>query len=93
MVRRLNLPQRVVLVAALGAGLGFFGLWLTTPGSFTGWVAYAPLSNTAIYASPGIGFHPWVRLLIWLALIAIWALVSLWLLRERSGSRERAVTG
>jgi len=92
-VRRLNFPQRVVVVAALGAGLGFFGLWLTTPGPFTGWTGYTPLTSTAIYGSPGGGLHPWVRLVVWLALIVIWVLVSLWLLGRPSGSRDGAVPG
>jgi len=92
-VGRLNPPQRVVLVAALGAGLGSFGLWLTTPGPFTGWTGYAPLTSTAVYASVTGGLPSWARLLIWLGLIGIWALASLWLLRRRPGSRDGAVPG
>lgn len=92
-MRRLNLPQRVVLVAAIGAGMGFFGLWLTTPGPFTGWTGYAPVTSTAIYGDAGAGLHQWVRLLIWLGLVGVWALVSLWLLRRRPGSGDGAVPG
>jgi len=84
--RRFNVQQRVVIVIGLGVGLYCFGGWVTTRGgSGSGWVAYAPLSNT-INASdlPGPGLHPWVRLLIWLALIAVWVVVGVVLLRSRS---------
>jgi len=78
--------QRVVVVVGIGAALFFFGGWLTTRGQGgSGWVAYAPLSDT-INASdlPGPGLRPWVRLLIWLALIATWVVVGVVLLRTRS---------
>ena len=84
--RAFNVRQRVVVVIGIGAALFFFGSWLTTRGQGgSGWVAYAPLSNT-INASdlPGPGLHPWVRLLIWLALIAIWVVAGVVLLRTRS---------
>jgi heme/copper-type cytochrome/quinol oxidase subunit 1 len=84
--RTLNIRQRAVVVVGIGAGLFFFGSWATTRGQGgSGWVAYAPLSNT-INASdlPGPGLHPWVRLLIWLALIAVWVVVGVVLLRSRS---------
>ena len=47
-------------LSELGAALFFFGSWLTTRWQGgSGWVAYAPLSNT-INASdlPGPGLHP-----------------------------------
>lgn len=82
----LNVRQRVVVIVGLGAGLYFFGSWLTTrgEGGSSGWVAYAPLSG-AVNASdlPGPGLHPWVRLLIWLALTAVWVVVGVGLLRQR----------
>jgi hypothetical protein len=77
---RFNLPQRIVLVVALGLAFFVFGAWATNPGSGGGyWVGYAPLSSPV---GPG-GLHPWVRLLIWLALIVVWAVVAVWLLRAR----------
>ena len=83
--RGLNTRQRVVVVIGTGAGLFFFGSWLTTRGQGgSGWVAYAPLSNTVNAAGPaGPGLHPWVRLLVWLALVAVWVVVGVVLLRSR----------
>src|SRR5664280_2435034 len=84
--RTFNIRQRAVVVVGIGAGLLFFGSWLTTRGQGgSGWVAYAPLTNT-INASdlPGPGLHPWVRLLIWLALITAWVVVGVVLLRSQS---------
>jgi len=92
--RSLNVHQRVVVVVGIGAGLFFFGSWLTTRGQGgSGWVAYAPLSNTINAADlPGPGLHPWVRLVIWLALIAVWVVIGVVVLRSRdpdsSGSAE-----
>lgn len=82
----LNTRQRIVVVIGLGVGLYFFGGWVTTRGGVgTGWVAYAPLSNTVNTANfPGQGLHAWVRLIIWLTLIAVWVLASVALLRSRS---------
>lgn len=84
--RTFNVRQRVVVVVGTGAALLFFGSWLTTRGQGgSGWVAYAPLSDTINATDlPAPGFHPWVRLLIWLALIAIWVAVGVVLLRTRS---------
>ena len=91
--KRLNLLQRIVLVVALGAGLSVFGLWVTTFGSYTGWVAYAPLNSAGAFAGPVSGLYSWVRLVIWLALIAIWALASMWLLRRSTGKSGSAAQG
>ncbi len=84
-LRGLSYGQRVVLVVALGVGLGSLGSYLVTLGSpSSGWVAYAPLTeHTGV---PGIGLHPWVRLLIWLALTVVWATCSLVLLRPSSST-------
>ncbi len=81
---RLNLRQRIVVVIALGVGLGFFGLWVTNQGPVGpfGWTGYAPL-RVATYGPDG-GLHPWVRLLIWLALTVVWAIASIVLLRSSS---------
>ena len=83
-LRALNSGQRLVVVVGLGLALYFFGGWVTTRDTFSGWVAYAPLSNTVNV--PGGGLHPWVRLLIWLALIFVWVLASVALLRTHSES-------
>ena len=77
----------MVVVVGLGAGLYFFGSWLTTRGEVGfGWVGYAPLSDF-----PG-GLHPWIRLLIWLALIVVWVGAGVVLLRSRAtdDASERA---
>lgn len=88
--RAFNIRQRVVVVIGFGAGLFFFGSWLTTRGEGgSGWVAYAPLSG-AINTSglPGPGLHPWIRLLIWLALIVVWVVVGVVLLRSRAAEES-----
>jgi len=79
--------QRVVVVIGFGAGLYFFGSWITSRGgTATGWTSYAPLSiNQPI--PPGSGLHPWVRLVIWLVLILVWVLSSVYLLRSPRPSR------
>ena len=74
----------------VGAGLFFFGSWLTTLGRVgSGWVAYAPLSNTIDASNlPAGGLHPWAPLMIWLALIGVWVLVGVVLLRSRSAEES-----
>ncbi len=78
--RSLNSGQKLVVVVGLGLALYFFGGWATTLNTFSGWVAYAPLSSTVNV--PGGGLHPWVRLVIWLVLILVWVLASVALLRS-----------
>ena len=51
------------------------GGYLTTLGSGTGWVGYAPLSNVPLEAIGGM--RHWIRLLIWLALVVVWVAFSL----------------
>jgi hypothetical protein len=89
----LNRVQRIVITIGLGLGMYVFGGWITTrggPGS--GWVAYAPLSNTLGPSDAIGGLHPWVRLLIWLALIAVWVMASVWLLRSSSDAGNSGPT-
>ena len=76
----MNSGQKLVIVVGLGIALHFFGGWATTHNTFSGWVAYAPLSSTVNV--PGGGLHPWVRLVIWLVLIVVWVLTSVALLRN-----------
>jgi hypothetical protein len=84
-IRRLNSPQRTILVIGMGIGLYLFGQWLigAWQGDSFGWVAYAPLSHTT---PPVIILHPWVRLAIWLALTGIWVISSLGILSTRNNS-------
>ncbi|HVC24837.1 MAG TPA: hypothetical protein VND23_03685 [Acidimicrobiales bacterium] len=79
-VRRLGLPQRVVLVAAIGAALLAVDAYVTNLDRFTGWTGYAPLTNGA---PPVGGLHPWVQLVVRLALVLVWAALSLPLLGAR----------
>jgi heme/copper-type cytochrome/quinol oxidase subunit 1 len=79
-IDRLSLPQRVVIVVALGLGLAAAGGFVTSLGRLAaGWYAYAPLTSTGYLPGPGI--PPWLRLIIWLALIVIWAAASVRLLK------------
>jgi hypothetical protein len=63
--RRLNRAQRVVVVIALGVVLDLLGGWITSLGSYTGWVSYAPLAVTTNLLYAGNGLQPWERLAIW----------------------------
>jgi hypothetical protein len=81
----LSKAQRVVVVIALGLGLGELGSYLVNIGNVvvSGWYAYSPL--TIGTAGPHTGLHRWMRLVIWLVLIGIWALGSIWVLRPAPG--------
>ena len=83
----LNVAQRVVVVSGLGIGLLFFGQWVTTRGSLSGWTGYAPLSNSFQLSG---GMQPWVRLIVWLALTLVWMVISLVLLKTRRKSEARS---
>jgi hypothetical protein len=80
--QRLNLGQRLVLVAALAASLFFFGSWVTSEGwdNNFGWTAFAPLSKGTFV--PVAELHSWVRLVVWLLLTLVWTVASLVLLRS-----------
>jgi len=86
--------QRVVLIVALAFALYVVGMWLTNLDThpFTGWVAYAPLSNTSFSPYVG-GLHPWVRVVIWLLLTIVWTVTSLSLLRPLRASHDEAPSG
>lgn len=74
-MRNLSLPQRVVLVVALGLILTGVEAY-AAPGS-SGWFGYAP--NTGTVFAPGedrLG-----RLALRVVLAAVWAAASLFLLR------------
>jgi heme/copper-type cytochrome/quinol oxidase subunit 1 len=80
----LSKSQRVVVVIALGLGLGAVGGYRVSLGGghAFGWTGYAPLTPAA-YA-PGRGLNAWLRVLIWLVLIGLWAVASVTLLRPSS---------
>jgi hypothetical protein len=84
-IRRLNGPQKAVLVIGVGMGLYLLGQWFIGlwEGDSFGWVAYAPLSQAT---PPVAALSTWVRLLVWLALTAIWVLISLGILSTRNDS-------
>jgi hypothetical protein len=91
---RLLFSQRVVLIVALGFALYVVGLWLTNLDThpFTGWAAYAPLSNSTFYPYAQ-GLHPWVRVVIWLLLTIVWTITSLSLLRPTGAPRDDTTSG
>ena len=78
----LSTGQRVILVVGSGLGLYLLGGYVTTLGSGSGWVGYAPLTSAQL-ADLG-GFHRWVKLLIWLALLMIWIGAALFLFKPKS---------
>ncbi|HLX77911.1 MAG TPA: hypothetical protein VKR27_03435 [Acidimicrobiales bacterium] len=63
----------------MAVALRFFGVYLVGLGRSYGWVAYAPLSSSAI-GPPGT-LHPWAQTLIWIALVVFWVVASVYLLR------------
>jgi hypothetical protein len=81
----LSKSQRVVVVIALGLGIGTLGSYLVNLGSGLafGWYAYSPLTSSALFAPRGL--HAWLRVIIWLVLIGIWALGSIRVLQPSSG--------
>jgi|HubBroStandDraft_5_1064220.scaffolds.fasta_scaffold467544_2 hypothetical protein len=80
----LTKSQRVVLVIAFGLATGTVGSYVVNLGSVvaTGWYAYSPLTNGALFAPRGL--HAWLRVIIWLVLIGVWALGSIRVLRQSS---------
>jgi hypothetical protein len=77
-IDKLGQGQRVVVVAALGAGfltVGSYIQHLGDRGFAFGWTGYPPASV------PNAGWPGWVHLVVWLALTCLWAAVSIWLLR------------
>jgi heme/copper-type cytochrome/quinol oxidase subunit 1 len=80
-IDRLSTAQRVVVVVAPGLALGIVASYLTSPGTRTGWYAYAPLPGQS-FQPQGTGEPAWLRLIIWLAAISVWALTSLTVLHR-----------
>lgn len=78
----MTLPQRVVLVLALGLAMLVGWLWWysgTLPAE-GGWFAYAPNTQTATDAYFVVRERQVEHLAIPLVLIGAWAALSLWLL-------------
>lgn len=102
---RLNLGQRIAAVVGLAAIFWLIGIYLTSPVPFTGWVAYAPLSNPgATFSRLSVardGLAPVANLFVWFALVLAWFAGSFLLLRRppgagraspsRGGAEERRV--
>jgi hypothetical protein len=79
---RLNRGQRIVAVFGLGIALWFVGGYVTTLGNpfgVTGWIAYAPLTNT--FGPTGYRLDSPERLIVWLVLVIAWVGASAFLLR------------
>jgi heme/copper-type cytochrome/quinol oxidase subunit 1 len=77
------MPQRVVIVIAVGIALATVGWYLTRLGSPRfGWYAYSPLAHAV--GPPNTGMPAWLRLIIWLGLTGIWASASVVVLRRPS---------
>lgn len=99
-VERLNLAQRIVAVAALAAILWLVGSYLTSPVPFSGWIAYAPLTegplSRLVVARDGLA--PVANLFVWFGLVLGWAAGSFVLLgglraRRRSAGLPGAFEG
>lgn len=89
-VRSLSLPQRIVVVVAVG--LAFLACWIwwysgDVPSS-DGWFAYAPNTATATDTYYVVRDRQLEHLVIPLVLIGVWATLSLWLLAPSSAAPE-----
>lgn len=89
-VRSLSLPQRIVVVVAVG--LAFLAGWIwwysgDVPSS-DGWFAYAPNTATATDTYHLVRERQPEHLAIPLVLIGVWTALSLWLLAPSSGAPE-----
>lgn len=79
---RLTLPQRVVIVVALGLAARIVQWWLLEEhGTEGGWFNYAP--NSGLAYGPPERFSPLVVAVGSLALLAAWCAASVWLLNVR----------
>jgi hypothetical protein len=81
-LRRMTVPQRVVIVVAFGlALLSAWSWWYLgeIASSGGGWMSYAPLTETSTYGYVVERRRP-QYLLVPVALIAAWASISVWLL-------------
>jgi hypothetical protein len=75
LLARLNQGQRVVIVIALGIVTLLLGWWITAITTFTGWVAYAPLSGVTQSLNHRNLTFGWI-VLIWIGLTVVWAVLA-----------------
>lgn len=79
---KLSLPQRVVVVVALGIAARILDRWLLEErGAQSGWFNYAP--NSGLAYAPNGRFSPLVVSLGGLIIVAAWCAASVWVLHER----------
>ena len=84
---RLTLPQRIVIVVALGFAMRVLQWWLLEDHDLRdGWFNYAP--NSGLAYSPANRFSPVVFGLGSLALLAAWCVASVWLLAMRPKTED-----
>jgi heme/copper-type cytochrome/quinol oxidase subunit 1 len=86
LLAKLSQGQRVVIVVALGAIIFFAGEWITDVTTFTGWVAYAPLSaatSSVHHRDLTFGWVIW----IWIGLTVAWAVMSSIVLHRPKGEQ------
>ncbi len=89
-LRFLSLPQRIVVVVAVGLAFLVGWIWWYSgdlPRS-DGWFAYAPNTATATDTYYVVRDRQPEHLVIPLVLIGVWAGLSLWLLAPSSGAPE-----
>jgi len=79
---KLSLPQRVVVVVALGLAARILDWWLLEEhGARSGWFNYAP--NSGLAFGPSERFSPLVVSIGGLAFVAAWCAASIWVLDDR----------
>ncbi|WP_436792695.1 hypothetical protein [Actinospongicola halichondriae] len=91
-LRRMTMPQRVVLVVALGllvvSGWAWWYFGEVAPVN-DGWFAYAPDQQTDTYWYATTRRPP-EFLIVPVALVALWAAISIWLLGLRASPDSEA---
>lgn len=84
---KLTLPQRGVVVVALGLATRILQWWLLEEHSAQGgWFNYAP--NSGLAYGPPDRFSPVVVAVGSLVLVAAWCAASIWVLNVRSMNRD-----
>jgi len=78
---RLSMPQRIVVVVAVGCAFTAIGGFVDSLGTTlgTGWVGYVPLSRAPYLGDAGL--PNWLQLFLWLVLIGLWAVAAIRVLR------------
>jgi hypothetical protein len=79
---KLSLPQRIVVVVALGLAARVLDWWLLEEhGAQSGWFNYAP--NSGLAYGPPERFSPLVVAVGSLILVTAWCTASIWVLHSR----------